>query len=50
MEKKITRSQKILEMEISHKQKDSSKVEEPQVIETYLLQLAYYMIQTLVYT
>ena len=41
---------KILEMEVLHKQKDSSKVEEHQVIETYLLQLAYYMIQTLVYT
>ena len=40
---------KILEMEISHKQSDSSKVEEHQVIETYLLPLAYYMIQTLVY-
>ena len=41
---------KILVMEVLHKQKDSSKVEEHQVIKTYLLQLAYYMIQTLVYT
>ena len=41
---------KILEMEVLHKQKDSSKVKEHQVIETYLLQLAYYMIQTLLYT
>ena len=35
---------KILEMEISHKQNDSHKVEEHQVIEPYLLHLAYYMI------
>ena len=41
---------KILEMEISHKQNDSRKVEEHQVIEAYLLHLACYMIQTLVYT
>ena len=41
---------KILETEVLHKQKDSSKVEEHQVIETYLLQHAYYMIQRLVYT
>ena len=41
---------KILEMEISHKQNDSRKVEEHQVIEAYLLHLAYYMIQALVYT
>ena len=41
---------KILETEISHKQNDSRKVEEHQVIEAYLLHLAYYMIQTLVYT
>ena len=41
---------KILEMEISHRQDDSSKVEEHQVIEAYLLHLAYYMIQALVYT
>ena len=40
---------KILEMEISHKQNDSSKVEEHQVIEACLLHLAYYMIQALVY-
>ena len=40
---------KILEMEISHRQNDSSKVEEHQVIEPYLLHLAYYMIQALVY-
>ena len=40
---------KILEMEISHRQNDSSKVEEHQVIEAYLLHLAYYMIQALVY-
>ena len=41
---------KILEMEISHKQNDSHKVEEHQVIEAYLIHLAYYMIQALVYT
>ena len=41
---------KILEMEVLHKQKDSSKVEEHQVIQIFLLQHAYYMIQTLVYT
>ena len=41
---------KILEMEISHMQNDSRKVEEHQEIEAYLLHLAYYMIQTLVYT
>ena len=35
---------KILETEISHKQNDSSKVEEHQVIEAYLLHFAYYMI------
>ncbi|KAF3957708.1 hypothetical protein CMV_017305 [Castanea mollissima] len=41
---------KILEMEISHKQNDSRKVEEHQVIKAYLLHLTYYMIQTLVYS
>uniref|UniRef100_A0A7N2N7L0 Replication factor A C-terminal domain-containing protein n=1 Tax=Quercus lobata TaxID=97700 RepID=A0A7N2N7L0_QUELO len=41
---------KILDMEISHKQNDSCKVEEHQVTEAYLLHLGYYMIQTLVYT
>ena len=41
---------KILKMEISHKQNYSRKVEEHQVIEAYLLHLAYYMIQALVYT
>ena len=41
---------KILEMEILHKQNDSSKVEEHQVIEAYLLHFAYYMIQALIYT
>ena len=41
---------KILETEISHKQNDSRKVEEHQEIEAYLLHLAYYMIQTFVYT
>ena len=35
---------KILVMEVLHKQKDSSKVEEHQVIEAYLLHFAYYMI------
>ena len=35
---------KILETEISHKQNDSRKVEEHQVIEAYLLHFAYYMI------
>ena len=35
---------------ISHKQNYSRKVEEHQVIEAYLLHLAYYMIQALVYT
>ena len=40
---------KILEMEILHKQNDTSEVEEHQVIEPYLLHLAYYMIQALVY-
>ena len=35
---------KILETEISHKQNDSLKVEEHQVIEAYLLHFAYYMI------
>ena len=40
---------KILETEIAHKQNDLRKVEEHQVIEAYLLHLAYYMIQALVY-
>ena len=39
---------KILEMEILHKQNDSSKADEHQVIEPYLLHLTYYMIQALV--
>ena len=35
---------KILETEISHKQNDSRKVEEHQVIKAYLLHFVYYMI------